>query len=379
MKSLMKKSNQKEKTSKIAPEINYSAIRKAFASGKESGVVNATIGLPDFDTPSSLKNAAKKAIDNGFNKYTETKGILPLREAIVKKIKKDYRINKKTDEVIITAGTTMGIYLTLQSIINEGDEIIIIEPYFVAYKEIIKILGGKPVVVKSYENFQLDISDLKKKITKKTKAIIINSPNNPSGVVYDKKTIREIVSIVKKDNIYLISDEIYRDIIYEKKFFSPLSIYKNTILINGFSKSHAITGWRIGYVVAPQYIIDTIEKLQQFTSVCPPSAFQYASVKATEESISPTIINRYKKSRDLIYEVVKNKMIVEKPEGAFYFFLKTSSKAEISVKKLLDLGIDVVPGEIFGDSYKNYIRFSYALPEKDIKKIVEALKKFMGK
>jgi len=374
----MKKSKQKRNNiSDRVNNINYSAIRRAFNAGGGKNIIDLTIGQPDFDAPKYLKDVAKKYIDLGYNKYTPTKGILDLRKAISKKLKKN-KINRSEDEIIVTAGTTSAIFMTLFSLINNGDEVVIFSPYFVAYEEIIKFVGGKPVVVKTDENFQPDIKLLKKSVTQKTKAIIINSPNNPTGAVYPKSIIKEIVKIAEKNNLYVISDEIYSSLIYDGfEFFSPAEIYPETIIIDGLSKSKAVTGWRVGYVAGPKEIICAIEKVQQFTSVCAPSPFQYAAVEAVNTDIDKSIIAEYQKRRDLVYKNLKDTVSLIKPYGAFYFFIKTPISSEIFAKKLLEKGVAVVPGKVFGDDYRDYIRISYATSEEKLKAAVSVIKEVL--
>ncbi|MDP2741390.1 MAG: aminotransferase class I/II-fold pyridoxal phosphate-dependent enzyme [bacterium] len=372
----MKKFKQKRNNiSDKVSNINYSAIRRAFNAGRENNIIDLTIGQPDFEPRKYLKDSAKKYIDAGFNKYTETKGILDLRKAISKKLEGN-KIFRNEEEIIVTAGTTSAIFMTLFSLVNSDDEVIIFSPYFVAYVEIIKFVGGKVIVVKTDENFQPDIKLLKKAITKKTKAIIVNSPNNPTGAVYPKNIISEIVNVAREKNIFIISDEIYSSLIYEEvEFFSPAKIYSNTIIIDGFSKSKAVTGWRVGYVAGPKEIIDALEKVQQFTSVCAPSAFQYALIKATNTPVEKSIITEYQKRRDFIYEDLKNNFSIVKPEGAFYFFIKTPIFSDIFAKRLLKKGVAVVPGVVFGKDFDNYIRISYATSKEKLKKALSVIKK----
>lgn len=375
----MKKFKQKRNNiSDRVNNINYSAIRRAFNAGRNENIIDLTIGQPDFDASKYIKDSAKKYIDLDYNKYTPTKGILELRKAISKKLKNN-KIIKNEDEIIVTAGTTSAIFMTLFSLINESDEVIIFSPYFVAYEEIIKFIGGKAVVVKTDDNFQPDIELLKKFITKKTKAIIVNSPNNPTGAVYSKFIIEKIIKIAEKNNLYIISDEIYSSLIYDGvEFFSPAKIYPKTIIIDGLSKSNAVTGWRVGYVAGPKEIVDAIEKVQQFTSVCAPSPFQYAAIEAINTDIEKNIIVEYQKRRDLVYKNLEDTVSLIKPYGAFYFFIKTPVSSEIFAKRLLGKGVAVVPGKVFGDDYKNYIRISYATSEEKLKEALFIIKKELG-
>jgi aspartate/methionine/tyrosine aminotransferase len=374
MKLLMKKLNhRKSKISEKVEVINYSAVRKAFSAGRKEGVINLTIGQPDFDVPKTIKDCAKKYIDDGFNRYTETRGVLGLRRAVSEYLK-EKGIKRNEDEIIITPGTTAGIYMSLMALINPSDEIVIFEPYFVAYKEIINLLGGKVVIVKTDDNFQPLISDLSKKITNKTKAIIINSPNNPTGSVYSKEIIKEVANIARKANVYVISDEVYTEFSYGTKVSSPAEYYKETIVLDGLSKSKGMTGWRIGFIAGPKNIIDAIEKIQQFSFVCAPAPFQYASVDYLKEKIDSAVINRYQEIRDGLYNELKNDYQIVEPRGAFYMFIKTPVLGEQFAIQLLKKNIAVVPGSAFGDNYKNYIRISFAIKKELVPEIIKVFK-----
>ncbi|MDO8579415.1 MAG: pyridoxal phosphate-dependent aminotransferase [bacterium] len=373
----MKKFKQKRNNiSDRVENINYSAVRKAFSAGRNRDVINLTIGQPDFETPKSLRDAAKRSIDRGFNRYTETKGVLKLRKAISQKLARGGVMRNK-DEIIVTAGTTSAIFMTLFSLVNEGDEVIVFSPYFVAYTEIIKYVGGKVIIVKTDDNFQPnDLELLEKSITTKTKAIIINSPNNPTGAVYSASIIAQIVKIARKYGIYIISDEIYRSFVYDKaKFFSPAEIYSDTLVIDGLSKSKAVTGWRIGFIAGPQKIINAVEKLQQFTTVCAPSVFQYASIEAINKKLEKNILTEYQNRRDFVYMSLKNVLPTIKPKGAFYFFIKTPVSGAVFAKRLLKKGLAVVPGSAFGDKFENYIRISYAASKEKLSAAVSIIKK----
>jgi len=375
MKLLMKKFKRKKNNniSDRVRNINYSSIRKNFATGLKNGLINATIGQPDFDVPVTIKEQAKLYIDNGHNKYTETRGILPLRQAISKYLIQR-GVNRGSDEIIATSGTTSAIFMVIFSIINHGDEVIIFEPYFVAYPEIVNMLGGKAIILKTDKNFQPNIESIQKAITKKTKLIILNSPNNPTGAVYSESIIKEVVKIAKKAGIYILSDEIYNNFVYDVPHYSPAEIYNKTIIVDGLSKSKGMTGWRIGFVAGPKNIIDAVEKIQQFTSVCAPAPFQYAAISAFNGSLSPKILKQYKKRRNILFEGIKDDYFTVMPQGAFYMFIKTPISADIFAKLLLKKGLAVVPGKAFGH-YKNFMRISYSVSDKEIVRIVDILKK----
>ena len=352
--------------------IQYSSVRKSFAAGAAKKMINATIGRPDFDVPEEIKEQAKSHIDLGHNAYTETKGILPLREAISKHLL-TRNIKHSSDDVLVSSGTTSSIFMVIASLINPGDEVIIFEPYFVAYPEVVKMFGGTCVVLKTTNEFQPDIDLLEKSVTGKTKLIIVNSPNNPTGAVYSQESIKSIVKIARKTGVYILSDEIYHDFLYDKAtHYSPAEIYSKTIVVDGLSKSKGMSGWRIGFVAGPKNIIDAVEKVQQFTSVCAPAPFQHASVSTFADQLSPNILAQYKQKRDLLIDGIKNYYDVIVPKGAFYLFLRapmnTTRFSEILSKK----GLAVVPGSAFGE-YKNFIRISYAIHNEEITKMIKIL------
>jgi len=375
MKLPMKKSNpRKNRTiSDRVENINYSVVRKSFVKGSNSKMINATIGRPDFDVPVKIKEEAKLHIDLGHNAYTETKGITPLRQAISKHLQKR-NVNRSPDEIIVTSGTTSAIFMVISALINPDDEVIIFGPYFVAYLEIVKMIGGKCVILKTNADFQPDISLLRKSITDKTKLIIVNSPNNPTGAVYGPEIMKEIVRVAKKAGVYILSDEIYHDFIYEKvPHYSPAEKYEKTIIVDGLAKSKGMSGWRIGFVAGPKKIIDAVEKLQQFTSVCAPAPFQHAAVVAFIEPFDQDILNQYRRKREALIDGIKNNYQIVIPDGTFYLFLKTPVSADKFTMILAKKGLAVVPGSAFGN-YKNFIRISYAVSDREIEKMIDILK-----
>ena len=370
----MKKSNpRKNRTiSDRVENINYSVVRKSFAKGSNGKMINATIGRPDFDVPVKIKEEGKRNIDLGHNAYTETKGIAPLRQAISKHLQKR-NVNRSPNEIIVTSGTTSAIFMVISALINPDDEVIIFEPYFVAYPEIVKMVGGKCVILKTNTDFQPDISLLRKSVTSKTKLIIVNSPNNPTGAVYNSEMMKGIVRVAKKAGAYILSDEIYHDFIYDKiPHYSPAEKYGKTIIVDGLAKSKGMSGWRIGFVAGPKKIIDAVEKLQQFTSVCAPAPFQYAAVVALTESLDPNILNQYRRKREVLIDGIKDSYQIVIPAGAFYLYLKTSIPADKFTMILAKKGLAVVPGSAFGN-YKNFIRISYAISDKEIEKMIDIL------
>ena len=366
------KENKMKKTAKRIDEIELSGIRKAFLMAQKiKDPIDLSIGQPDFDVPSVIKEKAIESIRSGFNHYTPTAGIPELRGKIKNKLAKKNKIRVRPEQVLVTSGTTGGIFLSFFTLIDPGDEVIILDPYFVAYKELAKLCGAKIKIVSTYPDFQPNISLIKKAVGKKTKLIVLNSPNNPTGAVYKEKTIKEIVKIAKENDIFILSDEVYEDFIYEGKHFSPQSIYKNTITLNGFSKSGSMTGWRIGYASGPKEVIDKMAKLQQLSFVCAPSFAQKAALTALEYDNGKEIEN-YRKKRDVIFNGLKDHYPIVKPEGAFYIFIKVPYGDERFVKKLLQKRLIAVPGSAFSGN-RGYIRISYATSDESIKKAVSIL------
>ncbi len=365
------------KFSRALKNFDSSGIRKVFdLAAKLKNPINLSIGEPDFKVPKDLKKEAQKAIKEDKNRYTQTAGIPLLRERIVLKLKKENGLkNISAENVIVTTGTSGALHLLFQTLINPGDEVVIIDPYFVIYKQVPQLFGAKVKVVSSYPDFSLPVSKIEKAVTVKTKMVIINSPNNPTGKVYKKEEIKNLVEVLKKKNILLISDEVYEKFIYEGQHFSPASVYKNTITLNGFSKAYALTGLRIGYAAGPKDIISEMIKLQQYTYVCAPSISQYTALKALTINVGNLILE-YKKRRDLVYEGLKEKFEVEKPDGAFYIFPKTlKGRAEDLAKKAIAKNLLVVPGSVFSQK-DSHFRISFAASLKDLNKGIKILKDF---
>jgi len=364
--------------SKRIQKIESSGIRKVFdlATKNKGKFVNFSIGQPHFETPKKLKISAQKAILDNCNAYTPTQGILKLREEISKNLKKTRKIKANPENIIITAGTSGAIFLLFSSIFDAGDEVILLDPYFVMYQQILNFLGVKIKYLDTYPDFHINPEKLEKIISPKTKVIIINSPNNPTGAVYAKKEIEKVVKIAKKNDLLIISDEIYDAYDYDQNFFSPASIYEKTILLSGFSKSHSITGWRIGYAYGPSEIIEAMNKLQQYTFVCAPSFAQNAMLGNIDSIPKDEIIN-YKKKRNFVYENLKDLYELNMPEGAFYAFIKIPKNQKNFIEKLLKNNLLVVPGEVFSQK-KGYFRISFAVSDEELEKGIDILKKAAG-
>lgn len=385
--------------SKKAIEIEPSQTLSIGAKAKELkakglDVINLTAGESDLPVPSwILDNLEKYLKTNGTNTYKPTAGIVELRKEIAEKYKKYNNVDYTHKNIIISIGAKQAIYLALASICNEGDEVILISPYWVSYLEQIKLVGAKPVILNTSikDGFIPDIKKLESLITPKTKAIIVNSPSNPTGAVYPKELLSKIVEIAVNKRFYIISDEIYENYVYDGEFVSIASLSPDakeiTITINGFSKSHSITGWRIGYACASEDIINAMDSIQSHISSGTSSIVQYAMLgflSHYEEDVKK-IHQEFIKRRNYIKEELSNinKIKVFVPQGAFYYFIDVSKCYNDKIKnsitfcsELLDKKLlSVVPGIAFGDD--NFIRISFAASMESIKEGIRRLKEFI--
>jgi len=356
-----------------ALKIDSSGIRKVFElAEKIKNPINLSIGQPDFDVPEECKEAAIKAIKKGLNKYTLTQGIGELREKLLDYIYKIKGKKYNSNEIIITSGVSGGLFLALISILDPGDEVIIFDPYFVMYKHLVNLLDAKPVIIDTYPDFKISYEKINNVVNSKTKAIIINSPSNPTGYVYTNEDIDNVIKVAKENNILIISDEIYDSFVYNNNLVSPVLKYDNVLLLGGFSKSYAMTGWRLGYAVGNSDLISQMIKIQQYSFVCAPAPFQYAAVAALDIDISK-YREEYKIKRDLIYEGLKENFDIVKPEGAFYIFPKLKfGDATSFVELAIQNNILIIPGNVFSEKNTNF-RISYATDNNSIKKGIELL------
>ncbi|MHC4256704.1 MAG: pyridoxal phosphate-dependent aminotransferase [Planctomycetota bacterium] len=354
--------------------IDASGIRKVFALASSlKDPVNFSIGQPDFDVPDTLKEQAIKAIKAGENKYSQTAGDAMLKEKIAGQIKAEFGWDNPS--VMITSGTSGGLLLAFLALINPGDEVIISDPYFVIYKHVINMIGGKCVFADSYPNFELPLENIERAITDKTKLIILNSPCNPTGAVYKQESIEKLAKIADEKDIIILSDEIYKEFSYD---ISPVSIakyYEKTLLLRGFSKSCAMTGWRLGYVAVHESlkpVIEEMTKIQQYTFVCAPTPFQKAAIDALDYDLSEKV-EHYREKRDLIYEGLKDKFEITKPSGAFYAFIKApGGSATDFVEKAIANNVLIIPGSVFSEK-DTHFRISYAASDEKIRQGVEIL------
>ncbi len=343
-----------------------SELRKA---GKK--LYNFGIGEPDMTTPDNIIKLAFDDAMSGKTHYTPSAGIPELREKIALKMKTKNNVDVVSKNVLVTP-TKFSINLALYTIIDPGDEVIIPSPYYVSYPDIVKINGGKPVFADCDDEYNIDVDNLKKVLTPRSRVILINNPVNPTGKVLSEKNIKETVDFALENNLYIISDEIYEDIIYKGKMFSPASIpeaFEKTVTVSGFSKSYAMTGWRVGYMVAPYEIIGAADKIQQQTLTCAPSISQYAALHALDDAESVKHIREtFQKRRDLIVSLLKETNLhFYEPDGAFYVFpgYESDVKSQDAAMNLLEQkNVIVTPGAPFGSEY--HFRISFATSEDDI-------------
>jgi len=374
-------------------------VKEMQARGED--VIDLSVGELDYSTPPNVKKAAQRAIDQNFTKYTINSGMVELREAICNKLKQENGVDYSPNQIIVSNGAKQSIFNAIQSIIDDGDEVIFSAPFWVSYPEMVSLAQGIPVVVPTDEEsgFKLTPAGLKKSITSRTKLLILCNPSNPAGSTYSQKELEEIAKIVDENNIFVISDEIYEKIIYdENKFVSFAAINKRikerTILINGLSKSYAMTGWRIGYAAGPEYIIQAMNRIQSHSTSNASSISQAAAVEAligTQDFIDQ-MKKDFVKRRDYMYNELTSidGISCYKPGGAFYLFPNVSalfkkSAGEYSIHNSIDMAmyllsaarVSVVPGSAFGS--EGFIRLSYSASMEKLEEAVKRIKMALGK
>ena len=373
--------------SNLITNMKPSGIREFFNYASERPEITSLgVGEPDFTTPQKIIDAAKESLNKGKTFYTSNQGLPSLRKRISKYLFDRFEIDYNSDEMILTAGSSQGILAALMSIINPGDEIIVTEPTYICYIPDIEMCGGKAVVIplKVENNFKLTKEELVKYITPKTKAIFLSFPNNPTGAIMTREDLKEIAPIILDNDLYVISDEIYAELTYGRKHCSIASLpgfKERTILINGFSKAFAMTGWRLGFVCAPKEILDQILKIQQYMILSAPTMAQYGAKAALDYCLPDVeyMVSEYNKRREYLLSSFKELGVqCFNAEGAFYLFPSIKkfnmSSRDFCLKLLNEYDVLVVPGTAFGDSGEGYIRISYAAGMDKLKRLIEVLK-----
>ena len=363
------------KPAKRTRTIELSQIRKMFEITNPNAI-NLGIGEPDFNVPENIKKAMIQSINDNDTHYTPNKGYIELREEIVKKFKKDNGIKTDPENIIVTVGASEALYMCAQAFIEKGDEVILPNPSFLSYEACINLADGKitPVNCKMENEFKLKASDVEEKINKNTKAIILNSPSNPTGAVMEKEDIKSIADLSMDNDFLIISDEIYEKIIYDKKHYSPAKWSDNVITLNGFSKTYAMTGLRIGYLNANEELCEELLKIHQYNIACATTTSQRGALEALRgpQDEVEKMIAEFKKRRNLIVKRL-NEMGYEtvNAEGAFYVFPKIED--ENFVQNAAKAGVITVPGAAFGSNGKGHVRMSYANSYENIKKAMNIL------
>jgi aspartate aminotransferase len=368
-----------------------SRAKKLKAEGKD--VISFAAGEPDFDTPDFIKDAAVEAIKSGFTKYTPSTGTPELKKLICEKFKRDNGLDYKPEQVVVSCGAKHSIFNTLLVLVDPGDEVLIPSPYWVSYPEMVNLCGGKPRFIKTFagNSFKVSPKDLERNVRAKTKLFVLNSPSNPTGCVYERGELQEIAEICARKNIFVISDEIYENIIFdglkhESIAASNPEIYNLAITINGLSKSHSMTGWRIGYLGAPADIAEAISRLQDHSTSNPSSISQKAAQAAltdTSSGFSKKMAAEFQARRDYIVTRLKKikKMNYILPRGAFYIFCgisKTKLDSVTFASRVLDEAlVAVIPGNGFGKD--DYIRMSFATGLKQIEEGMNRIENWVSR
>jgi aspartate/methionine/tyrosine aminotransferase len=375
-------------------KIKPSGIRKLFdlAQGKKD-LVSFGIGEPDFTTPTHIREAAKKALDEGYTRYTPNLGFPEFRNALAIKLNQKNKISVTPEEVVVTSGGTEALFFSFYTLLNPGDEVIIPDPGFVTYESQVYFAGGTPVHFPLWgeNNFHPHLEELKNCVTPKTKAILLNSPSNPTGAAFNKNELLAIAQLVQEKDLFVISDELYEDIVYDNREHISIAslpgMKERTISIFGFSKSYAMTGWRLAYLAAPLHLVKEMAKLLQNTSVCANSIAQragQAAINGSQDCVKE-MFTAYNERRNVLNKGLNeiSGLSCHAPEGTFYAFVDISktgmSSDKLAVCLLEGYGVVTVPGTAFGVQGEGYIRLSFATSLEDIKEGIRRIKKGIGK
>lgn len=379
--------------SKVSEAVKPSLTRKLFNMARAyDDVIDFTLGDPDVPTHQAIKDAGCAAIQEGKTRYSQNAGLIDLRRTITEYYKRtEGYVYSPDDETIVTVGAMEGLYLTLLSILDPNDEVIIPAPYYVNYVQMVSLCHATPIVIDNPEAEELsfNIEDVEKAVTPKTKAIIINTPSNPSGKVIPWKKIEALAEIAKKYNLIVIADEVYKCLMYDNaKFKSIVSIEgmrERTVLVNSLSKEFCMTGWRIGYVLAPKELIATMTKLQENICACAPLPSQYAAIEALSGNgdYSKDMVDIFTRRRNVLYEGLSKipGLRCNKPEATFYMMVDISSTGlssyDFCCKLIESVHVACVPGVAYGNSCDKYIRIAFTLDESKIKEGICRISKFM--
>jgi len=352
--------------------LKVSGIRRLFEAAPP-GAINLGLGEPDIQPPEEMIEALKKALDAGHNKYGPSAGIMELRLAIAENLRR-YRKDVSFENVIVTAGATEGMRIACETILGQGDEALVPNPGFIIYGPDVKLAGGRPVEysLEAENDYLPDPGEIRSLVSPRTKAIVLNSPSNPTGSVYPKDTIRAVCEIATEKDLYILSDEVYNEYVYEGEHWSPARFHDDTIVVNSFSKSLAATGWRIGYVATSKEIVQQLAKVQYYTLACPPTATQYAVLEGmkVQETFMKRVVEEFRARREIAMQKLSQIPTFHTPpvSGAFYVFPEYDQKtpSEEFAQKILEKGVICAPGSAFGSLGEGHLRFSYANSRENI-------------
>lgn len=358
--------------------LGSSGIRRVFdLAASLTDPINLSIGEPDFPVPDNIKRAMVRAIETDQNRYTVTRGIPPLRERIAVALNDEFDWQP---ELMVTCGVSGGLLLVLMACINPGDEVLIGDPYFVSYKQLVKLVGGVPVPVSLYDDFQLHPERFEAAVTDKTKLMIVCSPGNPTGVVQREADVAALCEVARRHDLLVISDEIYNLLSYDGPSPSPVSTApERTLLLRGFGKAYALTGLRLGYAAGPSEVIAQMAKLQQYTFVCAPHPAQHGALEAMDTDISAQV-DAYRAKRDLVCKELSGAFEFVRPAGGFYVFPKVPAKfpsASALVDEAIRRNLLIIPGNAFSER-DTHFRVSYAAPNEKIRAGCAILRSLAG-
>ncbi|MEM3906382.1 MAG: pyridoxal phosphate-dependent aminotransferase [Nitrososphaerota archaeon] len=378
--------------SEIINSIETSWIEEFFDSlSDKREIINLGIGEPDFGVPEEVKKIACSAIAEGKNRYTPTAGLRELRELIAEKYGSWWNVDLDYSNVILTPGASNALFMIIASLVKTGDEVIIPSPSYPSYEAIVRIVGGKPVEIPTVleEDFKPKIEEINECITQRTRLIIVNTPTNPTGYVYDEELLNSLVDLASEKDIYILSDEVYEKFVYDGEFTSCNKFrtkFDKIITVHSFSKTYGMTGWRLGFAIGDKSLIKYVIKLQTYMNACPPSTAQYAVLHALSSPYVAEVvklnINSYRTRRDLIYDLLKRRgFSVSLPRGAFYIFPRIPLRVnsyEFCKKLLMSQGVVVMPGKAFGGGGEGHFRITFAVSPKLLIQAIELIEKFVS-
>jgi aspartate aminotransferase len=365
-------------------------IVKRMKQDGVSDIISFGGGEPCFDTPENIKRAANQALLDGKTKYEPTTGDVELREQISLKFKRDNGMKVDPEDIIVTPGAKFAVYLAFQALLEPGDQVMVLDPAWVSYQSMAHVAGAGTMHIPSYakDGFQPDLDRIKQSLNRNVRVIVVNSPCNPTGAVYDRATLKAIAELAARNGTLLLCDEIYEYLIYEGSHYSPASEYENIITVNGFSKSHAMTGWRLGYVTGPKEVLEGMVKIYQHSATCVTAFAQAGAIEALKNEVSKQesdqMVKGYKERCELTMEKIEASPYLDSfyPQGAFYVF--PSYQAEMASLKLANLllseaHVATVPGSAFGECGEGYLRLSYSTSKENIVEGLERIDSVLEK